>query len=64
MKARELTGSKGRIIQGSSRHTAPPPAPSADVQRLFAFMKKVDKIGKYLNNPHFDSNDDIEALAP
>ncbi|KAM7498927.1 hypothetical protein LguiA_023341 [Lonicera macranthoides] len=68
MKARELTGSKGKIIQVSSRRIAPPPAPSEDVQGLFALMKKiikkVEKIGKHLNIPHFDSDDDLEAPVP
>ncbi|KAM7509899.1 hypothetical protein LguiB_008774 [Lonicera macranthoides] len=68
MKARELTGSKGKIIQGSSCRTAPPPTTSEDVQGQFALMKKimkkVEKIGKHLNIPHFDSDDNIEVPVP
>ncbi|KAM7473357.1 hypothetical protein LguiB_020600 [Lonicera macranthoides] len=62
---------KGIVFCLVSHHDgigSPPPAPSADVQRLFTFlkkiMKKVDKIGKHLNILHFDSDDNIEAPAP
>ncbi|KAM7501109.1 hypothetical protein LguiB_000013 [Lonicera macranthoides] len=68
MKAREQTGSKGRIVQGPTRRKAPPPpASSSDIQGHFAFMKKimkkVDKIGHHLQISHFDNDDDVKAPA-
>ncbi|KAM7507244.1 hypothetical protein LguiA_017697 [Lonicera macranthoides] len=43
MKAREQTGSNGRIIQGKTRRTIPQSVPSAEVQGLSAFMRKIKK---------------------